>query len=367
MYPFRDDNVYVRNCWYVAALGSEVTREPFERTICDDPIAFYRTLAGEPVAMYGLCPHRYYPLALGRLVGDAIECGYHGFTFDGSGKCVRVPAQQDKGTGFTQRTFPVAEHGPWIWIWPGDPALADRALLPDLSLIGYHADGTQIDGWASHAERNKPFAARSQLLIDNLMDLTHFAFLHASLMESKDLVSVPARIAPFARDGFEVVRHIKDAKWDGYCEYVFGSEHRYDTADYLNRTAFFSPALIMTWAYEFTSVNGSIDIPHGLGLIRYGHAITPETRHSGHYFNANGHNVRTNDTDFRSAHNQITSDLVDQDVAAVNAMEPRIDRGALIQRELLVRSDAAAVRIRDHIQMLIDRENAPPAATRQFA
>ena len=83
---------------------AEIGREPIERTILGKPVVLYRTLSGSPVAMYGICPHRYYPLALGKLDGDAIVCGYHGFTFDADGKCIRIPAQ-DTGAAFCQPVY----------------------------------------------------------------------------------------------------------------------------------------------------------------------------------------------------------------------------------------------------------------------
>ena len=86
MYPFKYESSIVKNRWYIAAFASEITREPMERTLLNLPVVMYRKESGAPVAMYGLCPHRYYPLAKGRVKGDAIVCGYHGFTFADTGE-----------------------------------------------------------------------------------------------------------------------------------------------------------------------------------------------------------------------------------------------------------------------------------------
>ena len=82
--------MYLRNAWYVGAWAHEVTREPFQRYMLDEPLVFYRTEAGDPVVLDDRCCHRFAPLSAGWLDGDDIVCGYHGFTFDPSGTCVAV-------------------------------------------------------------------------------------------------------------------------------------------------------------------------------------------------------------------------------------------------------------------------------------
>ena len=164
--------MYVYNAWYVAAWTSEVTREPTRRTICEIPVVLYRTEAGTAVALEDRCPHRGYPLSPGRLVGDAIECGYHGFTFDGTGSCIRVPAQDSIPERARVRSFPLVEKDGWIWIWTGDPSLADAAKVPD-------TDWMNDPEWVT-VTHSFHFACRADLIHDNLLDLTHESFIHLS-------------------------------------------------------------------------------------------------------------------------------------------------------------------------------------------
>ena len=82
MYPFKTSQSFPRNQWYIAAFSHEVGRTPMERTLLDEPVVFYRSAAGAPVAVAGRCPHRRFPMVRGELVGDALRCGYHGWTFD---------------------------------------------------------------------------------------------------------------------------------------------------------------------------------------------------------------------------------------------------------------------------------------------
>ena len=76
---------FLRNGWYVAALSRDVGRDPKSVRICGEPVLLYRTEAGQAVALLDRCPHRLVPLSMGHVNGDAIQCAYHGITFDGTG------------------------------------------------------------------------------------------------------------------------------------------------------------------------------------------------------------------------------------------------------------------------------------------
>jgi len=85
--------MWLRNCWQVIAFTNEVGTTPLARVVQSEPIVLFRTQAGQAVALADRCPHRFAPLSLGRVVGDEIQCGYHGLCFDRDGACVRVPGQ----------------------------------------------------------------------------------------------------------------------------------------------------------------------------------------------------------------------------------------------------------------------------------
>src|ERR1700730_4439062 len=123
--------MFVRNTWYTAAWSKEVGRHLFPRTILNEHIVFYRKYDGTPVALQDVCPHRLTPLSLGKLKGETIECGYHGLTFDCSGACVKNPADGFIPKKAHVKTYPLVECHNQIWIWMGDPSLADESRIPD--------------------------------------------------------------------------------------------------------------------------------------------------------------------------------------------------------------------------------------------
>jgi phenylpropionate dioxygenase-like ring-hydroxylating dioxygenase large terminal subunit len=188
MYPLAAGLYAPRNRWYVAARSSDVARAPLERFILNRPVVFYRTEAGAPVALAGRCPHRGYPLGKGRVEGDAVICGYHGLRFEADGQCSHIPSQSIVPPKCRLKAYPLVELWDWMWIWPGDPELADRALLPD-----HQALALTDPAWIKRPPAYWHVEGRYQLLNDNLLDLTHLTVLHADTIGGGDVAATEAR------------------------------------------------------------------------------------------------------------------------------------------------------------------------------
>ncbi len=164
---------FVLNNWYVAAWPEEVTRDKIlARTICGRAMILFRDAQGKAVGLEDRCCHREAPLSLGWMEPDAtVRCGYHGMRFDGSGACVEIPGRSTIPPSARVDTWPVHEKHGWIWVWPGDPELADPALIP----AGMARN--DMDGWTSVGSTCY-VKGHYQLIVDNLMDLTHVTFVH---------------------------------------------------------------------------------------------------------------------------------------------------------------------------------------------
>ena len=101
--------MFLRNYWYVAAYDHEVSGRPMRRLILGEPVVLYRLEDGTPVALEDRCAHRHLPLSMGKLVGDTLQCHYHGLRYDRSGTCVRVPGQETIPRSARVRSSPLAE------------------------------------------------------------------------------------------------------------------------------------------------------------------------------------------------------------------------------------------------------------------
>ncbi len=171
--------------WWVAALASEV--EPgklLARQILGKSIVFYRTGDGRVAALENRCPHRAAPLSLGDVIGDNISCRYHGFQFAPDGKCVHIPTQNLIPPAAAVRSYPVREIGALIWVWTGEISAA-RDVEPS-------AFDWLVDAEWLHVSGYMPLAANYMSLKENVLDLTHFGFVHASTFKIKGWIKPPS-------------------------------------------------------------------------------------------------------------------------------------------------------------------------------
>lgn len=174
---------YPRNCWWVAAFAEEITTEPVARWLLDRPVVLYRKADGGIVALDNRCPHRWAPLSAGKIIGDEIQCPYHGLQFLPNGQCSMSPTQSSVPPKSTIHAYPVIESDPFIWIWMGDPArIGEFDPPPDTS---WHARAVNPHHGVMEIDCNY------MLLHDNVMDLTHFAFVHANSLEFSEWIKPP--------------------------------------------------------------------------------------------------------------------------------------------------------------------------------
>ena len=163
---------YVRNAWYVASWVQDLPADkPTSVSILGEPIVLWRA-DGRVVAMEDRCVHRLAPLSLGRCEGESIRCMYHGLLFGADGKCIEIPGQDLIPPQARVKTYPVVERHSWVWVWMGDPAGADEALIPP-------AIGVEDPAWIlGHGYLD--YAAEARLINDNLLDFSHLTYVHAN-------------------------------------------------------------------------------------------------------------------------------------------------------------------------------------------
>ena len=166
---------FLVNCWYVAAWDHElIDGKLLARTILDKPVVLYKGESGQSVALDDRCCHRGAKLSMGRREGDCLRCMYHGLKFDATGKCVQIPGQENIPPKLGVRGYPVVERDHLVWIWMGDAALADPAKILDFPYL-------RDPGWRGHPGYLH-YDANYLLIVDNLSDFAHLAFVHAKTL-----------------------------------------------------------------------------------------------------------------------------------------------------------------------------------------
>ena len=174
--------MYPKNAWYVACTPNEIDDKPLGRTVCNERIVFYRGPEGVVAALEDFCPHRGAPLSLGQVVEGKLVCGYHGLEMGCDGKTIAMPGQRVRGFP-PIRSYPVVERYGFIWVWPGDAALADAGKI-------HHLAWAESPEWA-YGGGLYHVACDYRLMIDNLMDLTHETYVHSTSIGQKEIDETP--------------------------------------------------------------------------------------------------------------------------------------------------------------------------------
>jgi vanillate O-demethylase monooxygenase subunit len=335
-----------RDQWYVAAYGSEISATLFSRTICGESILFWRTASGEVTAMADRCVHRRFPLsqAPSRLVDDQVICGYHGFTYGSDGVCVAVPGQQRVPRTARLRSYPVVELDSFVWIFIGDPALADASRIPRAPWLD-SPDYTTVCGM-------EPLAARYGLLVDNLMDLSHETYLHGGYIGTPEVASTPITTEVDDSAGIvHVSRHMDDAECPPFYSKSTGLTGRIARWQDIE----FTPPCLYKLHSRIAQV-GSVPNPDGTDPnafhVEVVYAITPETDHSTHDFWAVARDFALDDDSVSAFLAESNRTVVMQDVVALNALERVIASEPAGTQELSINIDTGGLAARRLINAL---------------
>lgn len=163
------------NYWYPILFSRRVRQRPVALRRGGVDLVLFRNARRELVCLRDRCPHRGVPLSLGFVRAGRLVCGYHGFEFDGTGACVRMPCEGPNAripAGMCTDRFPVRERDGIVWMFWGADGLAEATELPYLrATVGYA--GTSHD-----SELEWPLSLTNSL--ENNFDIHHFNYVHGS-------------------------------------------------------------------------------------------------------------------------------------------------------------------------------------------
>ncbi len=206
--PGKTSVARVSRAWYVACFAHELGNKPLSRTILGMPLALFRRQDGTAAALLDRCAHRNAPLSEGQVVGDVLQCPYHGWEYAHTGACVRVPGlveaeQTSRGRGVP--SYPVREQDGFVWVW------TDAEQAPDVEPFAFplqNAAGYTV------VRRRVEAAGTMHAVIENALDVPHTAFLHKGLFRG---VSEPNEIEVVVRRSADRVEaeYIGEPRPDG--------------------------------------------------------------------------------------------------------------------------------------------------------
>jgi phenylpropionate dioxygenase-like ring-hydroxylating dioxygenase large terminal subunit len=344
----------MRDSWYVAAWSSELTDAPLGRRVLGEPLVLFRRSDGSVVALDDMCPHRYAPLSLGKVTGDTLQCGYHGMQFNAAGRCVFVPGGQRISERATVRSYPVVERDTWIWVWLGDPARADSSTIPDFHWL----DDPE---WVVTTGVLR-FGASFVLINDNLLDLTHETFVHASSIGAHAVAESPLTVRTVedaAGPSVEAHRDMPDCEPSPVLAAIYGGGR-------VNRwhTTIYRPPgflVVKTGAWPAGRDENAEDY-----RTRVLNAITPETDTSSHYFFATAivHHKAQRDPEWLAARTRGMMRVFLEDQAMLEGQQAMMTERGLTGDvfPVSIAADAGATQGRKLLRRWLAEKDAPLAS-----
>ncbi len=342
---------YLHNAWYVAALSRELGDKPLGRTFLDCPVVLFRRDDGSVAALEDRCCHRHLPLSCGRIMGDRLQCGYHGLEFDATGTCVAVPGQSRVPPGAAIRTYPVIEKAGWIWIWMGETDRVDDEMFPPWPWL-------EDPAWTVTLPDPMHIACNYRLVNDNVLDTTHLAYVHRSSIGNAAINDFPSKTE---RHGKQVTmtRWILDRppppmyKAAGNFE---GNVDRWQIVEHV------PPCFSVNDAGCAVAGTGAPEGDRRRGItLKALSAPTPETERTTHYFFAF---VRDFGHDDPALETMMAVDFVDvfrEDVVVFEAQQRMMDLKPDAPG-IDINVDAAPIAARKALEEMIAAETAAPRA-----
>lgn len=337
----------LKNAWYVAAFSKDVTTTPTKQTILNRPVVLYRTEAGQAAALDDRCPHRFAPLHSGKVVGDSIECPYHGLRFNGHGQCSHNPHGDGKIPAAAKlRSYPLAEQDGLVWIWTGDrePSVEEQPL--SLTKFFDAENLTQISGYYG-------LKAHFEVVLDNLMDLSHAAFLHPTSLANPE--AVDTLVFEMQQEGDSVIAYhwLPKSKPSPQFQPFWNSASPIGDGRGNIR---WDPPSNLQLDVGFTEVGGKTE--DGV-YLHFAHLLTPAADNQTHYFWIAARNFCIGNDEVSEAMTaQVRHAFEKEDEPMIEAVAEYMGTPDLMSlKPVLLPSDAAAVRVRRLLQQRREKEH----------
>ena len=307
---------FVRNSWYLAAWSDELADRPLGITLLDDPIVLFRQSDGKPAALEDRCIHRSLPLSVGSVCGDVIECGYHGLQFDSVGRCTRIPGQERVPASARIRQYPVVEQDRCIWVWTGAADSADRDRITRFPWMA-------MQRWG-HTKLHARIEANYQLVIDNLLDLSHLTYVHSTTVGSPELADQASVTNETTYNGVKVSRWTLDVPpAPTYAQFGYSAGN----VDRWQITQFIAPS---TLVIRNGSAKAGTGAEQGAGEERWEfivcHGVSPASDRTTNYFWAVTHDFLVDDPAARKEFHQQCHDVINEDIAVFAAQQKMLDQ-----------------------------------------
>jgi phenylpropionate dioxygenase-like ring-hydroxylating dioxygenase large terminal subunit len=177
----------IKNQWYAVLDSKQLKKDGLLGvTRCSEKLVFWRDGDGKVHCIFDKCCHRGASLSHGKLVNSHVECPFHGFQYDSTGKVKLIPAngkQMPVSENYKVNSYLVKEAYGYIWLWYSD----EKNIAPEIPFFQELKEGFSYGGfsetWNVHYTR----------AIENQLDVVHLPFVHKTTIGrgNKTLVNGP--------------------------------------------------------------------------------------------------------------------------------------------------------------------------------
>lgn len=340
---------FLKNVWYAAAHAGELNEGMVARRIANQPILMFRTASGLVAALEDKCPHRFVPLSMGKRIGDTVQCGYHGLSFDATGACSDAPNEDDaQRARICVKAYAAIERYAIVWLWLGTPETADPDLIPTFDFI-------TDTGHYAVARGHSHIKANYEMLADNLLDLSHVHYLHPGVHEGSDFANFTNK-----------VKVEGDTVWSMLWRHHYYIDERRqqmfnmtsDDVEGQGHSRWNAPGNLLVdtayWEHGKSIDEGAVRTPSA-------HLLTPETEYTTHYFWLSGRNYDiANHKMTETTAQRMRVIFETQDGPMCEAQQQAIGESTdfLSAQPIILRADAAGVAARRTIKRKLRAEGA---------
>lgn len=355
--------MFIRNAWYVAARTAEVQPDTvLRRRLLGEALVLFRGSDGNVGVLEDRCSHRLARLSQGKAVNGTLQCGYHGARFATDGHCIEFPGQDKVLQGADVRAYPVREDYGLIWVWPGDPAKSDdETSIPDFLAYG-------VDPHVPTDGEMMGFGGDYRLVVDNLLDAAHAAYVHQSTFGSpiwlasgtqKDIAAAEAKFDFQTTDrGIAYQYQVRNgpqgpAFVDAYAS-CMGIEPVYDQPlDIALEAEWRAPSVFI-----FLNILGPLEGPdeERVCLTAF-HFLSPETETTTNYYFRTSYRLIDKDDAFGRFWHDTATRAFYEDKAVIEAQQENIGTGDLYARPLIsYPSDHLAIQGRRVLERMLSEQ-----------